>query len=466
MTLASMIYPVRCARPGSAGRSASAASARSWARPSAVSCSRPASTRSTSISSAWCRRSSARSRVALLRWRATPRRRIRQRATSRAAHVAISDEHGVALRKDLGFKRIATEEAFDTKEIVHAYRDLLARKGSNDIGFNSLVGYYLHNPSERTRLVAERLEDLGDAALGDMDATGIDMQILSLTSPGVQIFDADRPSASRAPRTTSSRRRSPSIRRATRAWPRSRRRIPPPRPRRSSAPCTKLGLKGAIVNSHTHGEYLDDEKFWDIFAAAEALDVPLYIHPNTPPNARIEPFMERGLDGAVFGFAVETGLHALRTRRQRRVRPVPEAENRARASRRRAALLAVPHRLHARRERALEPLREPAEARAQGERLSEGELLLHDERHGVGAADPIRAGSHGHRSRDVRDGLPVSVRAGGSESRPTSCRSHARITKRSIRRTPSACSSSRESAGFGRHAARRKIRRAAFRECF
>ena len=69
-----------------------------------------------------------------------------------------------------------------------------------------------------------------------------------------------------------------------------------------------LGLKGAIVNSHTQGEYLDDPKFWEIFAAAEALDVPVYIHPNTPPNDMIKPFMARGLDGAVFGFAVETGL--------------------------------------------------------------------------------------------------------------------------------------------------------------
>ena len=32
----------------------------------------------------------------------------------------------------------------------------------------------------------------------------------------------------------------------------------------------QLGLKGAVVNSHTRGEYLDDEKFWDIFAAAES----------------------------------------------------------------------------------------------------------------------------------------------------------------------------------------------------
>ena len=74
----------------------------------------------------------------------------------------------------------------------------------------------------------------------------------------------------------------------------------------------KLGLKGAIINSHTRGEYLDDPKFWDIFAAAEALGVPIYLHPNTPSKAMIEPFLARGLDGAVFGFAVETGLHALR----------------------------------------------------------------------------------------------------------------------------------------------------------
>ena len=32
----------------------------------------------------------------------------------------------------------------------------------------------------------------------------------------------------------------------------------------------------------------------------------------TPSKAMIEPFLARGLDGAVFGFAVETSLHALR----------------------------------------------------------------------------------------------------------------------------------------------------------
>jgi 2,3-dihydroxybenzoate decarboxylase len=216
------------------------------------------------------------------------------------------------LRTDLGFKRIATEEAFATKEIMAAYRDLLARNGSSDIGFNSLMGYYLNNPSQRTRDVSARLEDLGQRRIDDMDATGIGMQILSLTSPGVQIFDADTAVGL-------ARSANDELAAAIAAHPTRYAGLAAIAPQNPAAAAkeleravTKLKLKGAIVNSHTQGEYLDDPKFYDILAAAEALDVPIYIHPNTPPNGMIKPLMERGLDGAVFGFAVETGLHALR----------------------------------------------------------------------------------------------------------------------------------------------------------
>jgi 5-carboxyvanillate decarboxylase len=205
------------------------------------------------------------------------------------------------LRTNLGFKRIATEEAFATKDLIRAYRELLARKGSNDIGFNSLMGYYLENPSERTRLVSERLQDLGPRRIDDMNATGIDLQILSLTSPGVQIFDA-------AMGTALARASNDELAAAIAAHPTRYAGLAAIAPQNPAAAAKELergirtlGLKGAIVNSHTQGEYLDD-----------ALDVPVYIHPNTPSNDMIKPFMARGLDGAVFGFAVETGLHALR----------------------------------------------------------------------------------------------------------------------------------------------------------
>jgi 2,3-dihydroxybenzoate decarboxylase len=212
----------------------------------------------------------------------------------------------------LGFKRIATEEAFATREIIKAYRDLLARNGSQDIGFNSLMGYYLNNPSDRTRAVSERLQDLGARRIADMDATGIDVQILSLTSPGVQIFDTDR--AVRLAHAANDE-----LAAAIAAHPNryaGLAAIAPQNPAAAAAELErgvrKLGLKGAIINSHTHGEYLDHPKFWDILAAAETFDVPIYLHPNTPSNDMIKPFMDRGLDGAVFGFAVETALHALR----------------------------------------------------------------------------------------------------------------------------------------------------------
>jgi hypothetical protein len=36
------------------------------------------------------------------------------------------------------------------------------------------------------------------------------------------------------------------------------------------------------------GRYLDDEFFWPIFQRAEALNVPIYLHPTQPPEPVIE----------------------------------------------------------------------------------------------------------------------------------------------------------------------------------
>ena len=87
------------------------------------------------------------------------------------------------------YKRIATEEAFATRDQIALFRKLLA-DGYDDPGFKSLWGFYLNSPSERARFIVDRLQDLGPNRIADMDASGIDMQVLSLTSPGVQVFDA------------------------------------------------------------------------------------------------------------------------------------------------------------------------------------------------------------------------------------------------------------------------------------
>jgi 2,3-dihydroxybenzoate decarboxylase len=145
-----------------------------------------------------------------------------------------------------------------------------------------------------------------------MDQTGIARQILSLTAPGVQIFDSD--TAVALARSTNDQLAEAIRRRPDRFSGLAA--VAPQNPRAAAQELERgvksLGLKGAIVNSHTHGEYLDDPKYWEIFEAAESLKVPVYLHPTSPPPSMIAPFLERGLDGAVFGFAVETGLHMLR----------------------------------------------------------------------------------------------------------------------------------------------------------
>ena len=53
----------------------------------------------------------------------------------------------------------------------------------------------------------------------------------------------------------------------------------------------KLGFKAVIVNSHIQGHYLDEPQFLPVLEAAEALGVPIYLHPNTPSPQMIQPFV-------------------------------------------------------------------------------------------------------------------------------------------------------------------------------
>ena len=71
---------------------------------------------------------------------------------------------------------------------------------------------------------------------------------------------------------------------------------------------------GALINGHTHGRYLDDRFFDVLFARAEALDVPVYIHPTDPPLPVIESYFAPYTTALVptWGWPVETGTHLLR----------------------------------------------------------------------------------------------------------------------------------------------------------
>ena len=209
------------------------------------------------------------------------------------------------------YRRIATEEAWATREMVDLYRKLLAARSLNDPGFESMWGHFSGGGSERVQRILERLLDVGEGRIRDMDSARIDQQLLLLTSPGVQVFDAATAlavAASSNDQVSEVVRKRPDRFAALAAVaPQD----PPAAAKELERAVKRLGLKGAVINSHTQGELLDDTKFWPIFEAAEALGVPVYLHPNTPPRDMIGPLLSRGLEGAIYGFAVECGMHLL-----------------------------------------------------------------------------------------------------------------------------------------------------------
>jgi len=215
------------------------------------------------------------------------------------------------MNKNRPYRRIATEEAWATREQVDLYRKMLAAGSTGDPGFDSMWGHFAGGGSDRVVRILERLLDVGEGRLRDMDAAGIDQQLLLLTSPGVQVFDAATAvavAASSNDQVSEVARKNPARFAALASVaPQD----PPAAAKELERAVRRLGLKGAVINSHTRGELLDDTKFWPIFEAAEAMDVPVYIHPNTPPRDMIGPLLSRGLEGAIYGFAVECGMHLL-----------------------------------------------------------------------------------------------------------------------------------------------------------
>jgi 5-carboxyvanillate decarboxylase len=190
------------------------------------------------------------------------------------------------------YRRIATEEAWISPELLALYQKMLKEHSSGDPGFESLWTHYGLGTSERCIDVRERMLDLGERRIRDMDAAGIDMQLLLLTTPGVQLFDpatAISLAAASNDQVSEAVQEDPYRFAALAA-------VAPQAPEAAAKELercvARLKLTGAVINSHTRGEYLNDRKFWPIFEAAEALDVPIYVHPNTPPREMIGPIID------------------------------------------------------------------------------------------------------------------------------------------------------------------------------
>ena len=193
-------------------------------------------------------------------------------------------------------KKIALEEHFVTPELVEYGKSTAA----------------FVQPQTWAK-IGERLLDITEERLTKMDAAGLDVQVLSLNSPGIQAEPDARVATAKAAAVNDSLAK-----------------VIAKHPTRFSGFCalalqdpesaaneleravTELGLVGALVNAHTHGVYLDDPSMFVVWERAEALGVPLYLH---PANGVDQSHVFSGhpeLQGAMWSWGLDTATHTLR----------------------------------------------------------------------------------------------------------------------------------------------------------
>ena len=204
------------------------------------------------------------------------------------------------------YKRIATEEAFMAPLVRDLYGRGIARGAFSDEGFVRMWGTIFTDKNP----FIDGLMDIGPLRLSEMERAGIDMHVLSQTAPGLQVLDRD--TAVGAMPELNDYLAEAIARHPTRFAGLAS--IAPQDPAASAREIERcrhrLGLGGIMINSHTNGEWLDQEKYWPIFEAAEAEGMTIYIHPQTPMPGLSE-FVRQGMELAFYGFAVEVSTHML-----------------------------------------------------------------------------------------------------------------------------------------------------------
>jgi 2,3-dihydroxybenzoate decarboxylase len=163
------------------------------------------------------------------------------------------------------------------------------------------------------REASRRLVDLAAERLPAMDAAGVDVAVLSLNSPGIQAETDARTAVSRAAEVNDFLAgliaEHPDRYAGFAALPLQDGEAAAKELERA---VRQLGLRGALVNAHTQGRYLDDPALRVVWECAEGLDVPLYLH---PANGFDAPHVLSGhpeLTGPMWSWGTETATHALR----------------------------------------------------------------------------------------------------------------------------------------------------------
>lgn len=163
------------------------------------------------------------------------------------------------------------------------------------------------------------VSDIDEGRIAAMDAAGIDIQILSHSAPGTETIE---PSLA----VDLAKLANDAVSAAVRKHPdrfRGFAALPMRDPTAAAAELERTvresGFVGAMINGHVDGRYLDDKFFWPVFESAEALGVPIYVHPTLPPLPVVDayysgfsPYVSARLSAAGVGWHIDTAIHCLR----------------------------------------------------------------------------------------------------------------------------------------------------------
>jgi predicted TIM-barrel fold metal-dependent hydrolase len=166
--------------------------------------------------------------------------------------------------------------------------------------------------------LVSKLTDLGELRLGEMDAAGIDFQVISHAPSAIQQIDA---SEARQLATQANDRLHDAVDRNPERFA-GFAALPTGDPKAAADELERtvrqLGFKGAMIHGRTRDEFHDLQKFWPIYERAQQLDVPIYIHPGPPHPAVQQAYYADyladypGLSSAAWGFTIDTANQVVR----------------------------------------------------------------------------------------------------------------------------------------------------------
>jgi len=209
------------------------------------------------------------------------------------SHTEFSGEY---TRPSKPVKKIALEEHFCIPSMLYLASDME----------KSIAG----GPMEYYK---KRLLDFDSLRIEEMDKYGIDLSVLSMTVPGVQLEPEVKKAVDLAKEANDTLaaavQRHPSRLAGFAHLPLQAPEVAADELERA---VKQLGFKGALVNGSTNGEYYDAEKFYPVWERAEALGVPIYLHPANSLDVTGSMAGYPELWGAMWGWTPETATHILR----------------------------------------------------------------------------------------------------------------------------------------------------------